>query len=87
MGFAFGATGAILYTGCILLMVTVGREGTIFFFNNLLHGLDVEPIIRMSAPPLNALFGIIQTFIVGWLVGALIAAIYNLSFSKGKDIT
>lgn len=80
MGFAFGATGTILYIGCILLMVSVGREGTIFFFNNLLHGLDVEPIIRMNVPPLDAFFGIIQTFVLGWLIGALIAAIYNSSF-------
>ena len=86
MGVAFGTTGAILYIGCILLMVTVGREGTIFFFNNLLHGLDVEPIIRMSVPPLDVFYGIIQTFILGWLIGALIAAIYNTPFSKEVDI-
>lgn len=29
LGMAVGSTGAILYLGCILLMVTVGREGTI----------------------------------------------------------
>ncbi len=79
---AVGTTGAVLYIGCIILMISVGREGTIFFFNSLLHGLDVEPIIRMSVPPLDALFGIIQTFILGWLVGALIAAIYNIGIGK-----
>jgi hypothetical protein len=84
MGFAFGATGTILYIGCILLMVTVGREGTIFFFNNLLHGLDVEPIIRMSVPAMDVFFGIIQTFILSWLIGALIAAIYNINIGTGK---
>ena len=78
LGMAVGTTGAVLYIGCIILMVSVGREGTIFFFNSLLHGLDVEPIIRMSVPPMDALFGLIQTFILGWLVGALIAAIYNI---------
>ena len=78
MGLAVGATGTVLYIGCIILMISVGREGTIFFFNNLLHGLDVEPIIRMSVPPLDAFFGVIQTFILSWLIGALIAAIYNI---------
>ncbi|WP_445664368.1 DUF5676 family membrane protein [Fodinibius sp. AD559] len=82
LGMAVGTTGAVLYIGCIILMISVGREGTIFFFNSLLHGLDVEPIIRMSVPPLDALFGIIQTFILGWLVGALIAAIYNIGIGK-----
>lgn len=85
MGFAFGATGTILYIGCILLMVSVGREGTIFFFNSLLHGLDVEPIIRMSVPALDVFFGIIQTFILGWLIGALIAAFYNIGSGKEKE--
>ncbi|TYP93575.1 hypothetical protein LX73_1281 [Fodinibius salinus] len=86
LGMAVGATGAVLYIGCIILMVSVGREGTIFFFNSLLHGLDVEPIIRMSVPPLDALFGIIQTFILGWLVGALIAAIYNIGMGEDEKV-
>ncbi|MDZ7692375.1 MAG: DUF5676 family membrane protein [Balneolaceae bacterium] len=85
LGMAVGTTGAILYIGCIILMVSVGREGTIFFFNSLLHGLDVEPIIRMSVPPLDALFGIVQTFILGWLVGSLIAAIYNIGSDKNDQ--
>ena len=86
LGLAVGATAAIFYLGCIILMITVGKDGTVFFFNSLLHGLDVEPIIRMSVPPLQAFFGLVQTFILGWLLGALIAAIYNISFSKNGDI-
>lgn len=86
MGLAVGATGAVLYSGCIILMVSVGREGTIFFFNSLLHGLDIEPLIRMSVPPLDALFGIIQTFILGWLIGALIAAIYNIGLGAEEQV-
>jgi len=86
LGLAVVATGAIFYLGCIILMVTAGKEGTVFFFNSLLHGLDVEPIIRMSVPPLQAFFGLVQTFILGWLLGALVAAIYNISFSKNGDI-
>ncbi|MDR8391480.1 DUF5676 family membrane protein [Aliifodinibius sp. S!AR15-10] len=85
MGLAVGATGAVLYIGCIILMVSVGREGTIFFFNSLLHGLDVEPIIRMSVPPLDAFFGIIQTFILGWLIGALVASIYNIGIGEEEE--
>jgi hypothetical protein len=59
----------------------------VFFFNSLLHELDVEPIIRMSVPRLQAFFGLVQTFILEWLIGALIAAIYNISYSKGEDTT
>lgn len=77
LGFAFGSTGALLYIGCILVMATVGRDGTIKFFNSLLHGLDVSAVIRMDVPFWEALIGIVETFILAWLVGACIAAIYN----------
>lgn len=81
-GLATGATGVILYLGCILLMLTVGKDGTVQFFNNLIHGLDTSSIIRMNVPVQEALIGIVQTFVLGWLVGACIAGIYNFSMSK-----
>lgn len=76
-GFAIGITGALLYAGCMIVMATAGQEGSIKFFNSLLHGLDTTNIIRMDVPLLEALIGIIQTFILGWLIGACIAAFYN----------
>ena len=76
-GFALGLTGAILYLGCMLLMLTVGHDGTVKFFNSLLHGLDVSSIVRMDVPLWEAAIGIVETFILGWLVGACIASIYN----------
>ena len=77
LGFALGLTGAIIYLGCVLVMATAGKEGSILFFNSLLHGLDVTTITRMNVSVLEALFGFIQTFILGFIVGALIAAFYN----------
>jgi hypothetical protein len=77
MGFATGLTATLLYLGCMIVMITVGKEGSVKFFNNLLHGLDTSSIIRMDVPLLEAFFGIIQTFILGWLIGACVAAIYN----------
>ncbi len=84
-GLATGATGVLLYLGCILVMSTVGHEGSIQFFNSLVHGIDVRPIIRMDIPYWEALLGIIETFVIGWLVGACIAGIYNFSISVGKQ--
>ena len=83
-GFSFGLTGAILYLGCMLVMFTVGREGTIAFFNTLLHGLDVTDVVRMDVPWWEALLGIVQIFIIGWLTGALIAAFYNAQIKVAK---
>ena len=77
LGFAFGLTGALIYLGCMIVMATAGQEGTIAFFNSLLHGLDTTDIIRMDVSLLEALFGIIQTFILWWLIGACIGGFYN----------
>ncbi|MAN29505.1 MULTISPECIES: DUF5676 family membrane protein [Flavobacteriaceae] len=76
-GFALGLTGALIYLGCMIVMATAGQEGSITFFNSLAHGLDVTTIIRMDVPLSEALIGIIQIFILGWLIGACIAAFYN----------
>lgn len=77
LGFAFGLTGALIYLGCMIVMATAGQEGTILFFNSLLHGLDTSNVIRMDVSLLEAFFGFIQTFILGWLIGASIGAFYN----------
>lgn len=82
LGFAFGLTGALVYLGCMIVMMTAGPGGTIKFFNSLLHGLDTTSIIRMNVSLLEAFFGIVQTFVIGWLVGASIAAFYNAQLKK-----
>lgn len=81
-GLAFGITGALFYLGCITVMLLTGREGTIGFFNNLLHGLDVTPIVRMNMPWWESLIGIVETFVIAWLAGACIAAINNASLRQ-----
>lgn len=82
MGMAFGLTGTLLYLGCIIVMATVGREGTIKFFNSLLHGLDTSGIIRMDIPLWEAGLGLVQTFIIAWLIGACLAVFYNITAKR-----
>ena len=82
LGFAVGFTGALIYLGCMIVMITAGQEGSIKFFNSLLHGLDTTNIIRMDVSLLEATLGIVQTFIIGWLTGASIAAFYNAQIKK-----
>ena len=78
-GLAFGLTGALLYTGCIIVMSLAGPEGTVKFFNSLIHGIDTTAIIRMDIAWWEALIGLAETFIIAWLIGACIAAFYNAS--------
>lgn len=63
-------------------MNILGREKTILFFNSLLHGLDITSIIKMNVSILDAAFGIILTFILGWLFGVSISLIYNFSLKS-----
>ena len=77
-GLAWGITSALLYLGCVFVMWSVGREGSILFFNSLLHGIDVTTILRTDRPWWGMAMGLVEIFIVGWLTGATIATIYNL---------
>lgn len=81
-GLAFGLTAALLYLGCMSVMITVGHDGTVKFFNSLLHGLDVSTVIRMDVPLWEEGIGIIETFVIGWLIGACVAFFYNISLEK-----
>ena len=81
-GFAVGSTGALLYLGCMFVMFIVGHDGTVRLFNSLLHGLDVTSIIRLDMPFWEAVIGIIQTFVLGWLIGACVAAFYNATVKE-----
>jgi hypothetical protein len=87
LGLAFGFTSALLYSGCALVMLVLGHDGAVKFFNTMLHGLDVSSIVRMDISGVEELIGIVQTFIIGWLVGACVAFIYNASFKNSNNVT
>jgi hypothetical protein len=78
-GFAVGSTFGLVYLGCVLVLFVAGRDTAVLFANSLLHGLDVSGIVRMNVPLWEALIGLVETFIIAWLAGASIAAIYNAS--------
>ena len=77
-GLATGTAAAIFYLGCVLVMLFAGSEEMVVFFNSLLHGLDVEPILMLDVGLGMALLGLINTFGIAWLFGATLAALYNL---------
>ncbi len=77
LGFSVGSTCVLFYLGCMLTMATVPHEEAALFFNSLLHGLNIEPILRERIPAKEVLLGLISTFVLGWLAGAAIAGFYN----------
>lgn len=82
LGLAFGITFSIFYLACIVMMAILGQETTIFVFNSLMHGFDTTSIIRMEVPLWDSFFGLILTFILGWVMGAIIAFTYNILSMK-----
>ena len=84
-GFALGATGTLLYLGCVFVMLTVPHETVVRFFNSLLHGWDVTHMMRWDMPWWEAVIGVVETFILGWLVGASFAVFYNLGAPRDQQ--
>jgi len=91
-GFALGGACGILYVGCVFVMLTVPREAVVRFFNSIMHGWNVEPIMRWDMPWWEAIIGTLEIFILGWLFGALVAVLYNVvarptaSEVKGSEV-
>ena len=83
-GLAVGSTFSLLYVACIIVIMSAGKEGVVFIFNTLFHGLDVTSLIRTTMPISSMLIGAVEIFIIGWLLGATIASIYNLSSENNK---
>jgi len=84
LGFALGGACAILYVGCVFVMLTVPREAVVRFFNSIMHGWNVEPIMRWDMRWWEAIIGTLELFILGWLVGAVIAVLYNVGAKPAR---
>jgi protein-S-isoprenylcysteine O-methyltransferase Ste14 len=84
LGFALGASSALLYLGCAFVMMTVPPDAAVRFFNSITHGVDWGPIMRWDMPWWEMVVGVLQVFILGWLFGALIAAFYNSGLNGKK---
>ncbi len=85
MGLAIGLTFAVLRLGCIIVLALLSREQAIAYFNTLVHGIDISPILKTEMSVQSMIFGVIQIFILGWLIGASIASIYNLQMCCFKN--
>ena len=82
---ACGSVATLLYLGCVVVMASTSRETQILFFNSLLHGIDVTSVLRTAMPPWEMAMGLLETFILAWLVGASIASIYNVAGSRAVE--
>lgn len=84
LGLALGTACGVFYLGCVLVMLTAPKHAVVRFFNSIMHGWNVEPIMRWDMPWWEAVLGTIEITILGWLFGALVAAVYNLSAGQRR---
>ena len=84
MGLALGATFALVFVGCMAVMLMTPQDTAVRFFNSLTHGVDWGPIMRWNMPWWEALLGVIEAFILGWLLGAFMAVVYNASSPRKR---
>lgn len=56
-GLAFGLTGALLYFSCAFVMLILGRDSSIEFFNPLFYNFDITSIIEMIISPVEEILG------------------------------
>lgn len=77
-GFALGTGTAIAYLACAVAMAVLPRSVAARFLNNLVHGVDLEPMIHWNMSLTDTLLGLVSVFILGWLFAAVVAGLYNL---------
>ena len=82
---AVGLTFALAHLGCVLLMLVLPRAIVIRFSNTLTYGVDWAPVARWQIPLWEAALGLVGVFILGWIAGAVVAAIYNLGATPKAD--
>ena len=85
-GVAMGIAGSAFYTACMVFMAIAPADSVTWFFNSLLHGVDITAIIRDSVPFPQSLAGIVSTFAGGWIFGALTACLYNIGLGKNASV-
>lgn len=78
LGFGTGIASVLLYIGCVITMALVNPTTSTQFFNSIIHGIDIGPILRTDIKCTAVLFGIVNTFVIAWLFGALIGLFYNI---------
>ncbi|WP_425607663.1 DUF5676 family membrane protein [Pelagicoccus enzymogenes] len=83
-GFACASAAGLFYLGCVFLMAFADAENLAFFFNGLFHGLDLRPILVDDISIGVTVTGFVNTAILSWLFGALVAVAYNLSARFGR---
>jgi len=73
-------TFGIVFTGVSLLcaiFVLIFPGTAMSLFNNIFHGIDITQIAKTSVSFGSIIIGLIEAFVLGWIIGWLFAVVYN----------
>ncbi len=82
LGIASGVVSVLVYVGCAILMMIVGKDSLVSISNLLFHGMEFENIIRETVPLTETLLGLLVSFLFWGIVGYLVGILYNLQLAK-----
>lgn len=72
-----GITSVVIYLGCYLIMLLLGKESLVKLSNYLFHGVDFSSIINMDIPIGETLIGLIISFFFWGFIAFLYTTTYN----------
>lgn len=75
-GIALAITLTLLNLVCLLLLMIVPNFA-LSLFGSFMHGVDLTQISITPVLGINTFIGIIVTFVGGYLIGVVFAALYN----------
>lgn len=84
LGFAVAIAASVFYLGCVVIMALAGPPALVGFFNGLFHGADLGPIMQNKVGAWTTITGLINTFVLSWLFGALVAVVYNGAVTSNR---
>jgi hypothetical protein len=76
-GISAGITSVVIYLGCYLIMLILGKGSLVKLSNYLFHGVDFTTIINTNIPIEETILGIVISFFFWGLIGFLFTTIYN----------
>lgn len=79
LGLAVAATSMVLFLGCTLVLFLLPHDRAVELFNSLLHGVNIEPILRPTPGLVPTLLSGTAIFILSWFSGFLAGWFYNLT--------
>jgi hypothetical protein len=76
-GLAGGIAGAFLSFVCMIGALLLPRGSMVYAANSIMHSIDISTIAAGTITPLQASFGFVLAFVIGWLIATSFALAYN----------